>query len=124
MSVSQLRSKRTKTGARYKYRSKKLRELGSLPTFTKVAPKKSTTQRVRGANNKSRLLSEDNANVYDSKSKKFLKLKINSVKENPANRNFTRRNIITKGTLIETDKGTARVTNRPGQEGTINAVLV
>ena len=35
-----------------------------------------------------------------------------------------RRNILTKGAIIETDAGKAKITNRPGQEGTVNAVLV
>ena len=46
------------------------------------------------------------------------------VVENPANRHFVRRNIMTKGTVIETEKGKARITSRPGQDGTINAVLI
>jgi small subunit ribosomal protein S8e len=125
MAISQLRSKRTKTGSRYtSSRKKKLYELGSLPTLTKVGTKKVSTVRVTGANQKKKLFSTEEANLYDAKSKKYLKTKIVSVKENPANRNFTRRNIITKGTLIETEKGTAKVTNRPGQDGIINAVLV
>jgi small subunit ribosomal protein S8e len=35
-----------------------------------------------------------------------------------------RRAIITKGAIIETSKGNARVTSRPGQCGIINAVLL
>ena len=31
---------------------------------------------------------------------------------------------MTKGTIIETEKGKAKITSRPGQEGSINAVLV
>jgi small subunit ribosomal protein S8e len=33
-------------------------------------------------------------------------------------------NIITKGAVIETDAGKARVTSRPGQHGVVNAVLL
>lgn len=125
MAISQFRSKRTKTGSRYrKSRKKKLRDLGSMPTLSKIGKRKTSTARTRGSNRKQRVLSDDIANIYDSKSKKYEKVKIISVHENPANRNYTRRNIITKGTIIETEKGNARVTNRPGQEGTINAVLV
>jgi len=35
-----------------------------------------------------------------------------------------RRNIITKGAILQTDLGKVRVTNRPGQEGVINGILV
>ncbi|MFB6184110.1 MAG: 30S ribosomal protein S8e, partial [Haloarculaceae archaeon] len=44
--------------------------------------------------------------------------------ENPSNPNYARRNIITKGAIIETSEGRARVTSRPGQDGQVNAVLV
>jgi small subunit ribosomal protein S8e len=47
-----------------------------------------------------------------------------TIAENPSNRNFARRSIMTKGTVIETSAGKARITNRPGQEGAINAVLI
>ena len=60
----------------------------------------------------------------DPKTKKSSKAKINTVVDNPANRNFIRANILTKGTVVDTDKGKARITNRPGQEGTVNGVLI
>ena len=53
-----------------------------------------------------------------------MKAKIEIVTANPANRHYVRRNIMTKGTIIKTDKGDARVTSRPGQDGVINAVLI
>ena len=77
-----------------------------------------------GGSKKSRLLSSDIVNVYDPKTKKYEKLKIETVKENPANSNFIRRNIMTKGAIVKTSKGNARITSRPGQEGSINAILV
>ena len=64
------------------------------------------------------------ANIADSKTNKFTKAKIETVLESPANRHFTRRNILVKGTIIQTDKGKARVTSRPGQDGVINAILI
>ena len=60
----------------------------------------------------------------DRRTKKTVKSKILSVLENPANPNYVRRNIITKGAIIDTDIGTARVTSRPGQHGMINAILI
>ena len=64
------------------------------------------------------------ANLLDQKTKKYSKVKIKSVVESPSNRHYVRRNIITKGTVIDTEKGKAKVTSRPGQDGTINAVLI
>ena len=54
----------------------------------------------------------------------YKKVAIKGVVESPDNRNFARQNIITKGTVINTELGNAVVVNRPGREGNINAMLV
>ncbi|MBS3069981.1 30S ribosomal protein S8e [Candidatus Micrarchaeota archaeon] len=59
--------------------------------------------------------------VVDGKTKKT---RIKNVLENPANRHYARENIITKGAIVETEAGKARITSRPGQDGIANAVLV
>ena len=64
------------------------------------------------------------ANVLDPKTKKVKKAKIKVVVENKANVNFVRRNIITKGSVVNTKLGKVRVTSRPGQEGFVNGVLI
>ena len=78
--------------------------------------------RTKGGNTKIMLLAADVANV--AVDGKYQKAKISSVSDNKANAQFTRRNIITKGAVIETDIGKARVTSRPGQHGIVNAVLI
>jgi len=55
---------------------------------------------------------------------KAQKAKIINVLQTPDNRHFARENVITKGAIIETAIGKARVTSRPGQSGSVNAVLV
>ena len=47
-----------------------------------------------------------------------------NVIENPSNPHLVRRNILTKGAVVETKLGKAKVTSRPGQEGTLNGVLI
>lgn len=79
---------------------------------------------MTGGKRKTTTLTTDVANVFDPKAKKHYKVKIETITENPANQNYVRRNIMTRGAIIKTDKGLARVTSRPGQEGTINAVLI
>ena len=70
------------------------------------------------------MLSSNIINVYDKNEKKYKKSKIMTIVSNPANRHFVRRNILTRGAIVKTDLGNARITSRPGQEGTINGVLV
>ena len=126
MALSQLRSTRKPTGGRYKsgFRKKKLYELGREPAFTGLGARRAKTVRGRGSNLKVRLLGTDVANVFDPKTKKYAQAKIKTISGNPANRHFVRRNIMTRGAIIETEKGKARVTSRPGQDGSVNAVLV
>ncbi|HJK02918.1 MAG TPA: 30S ribosomal protein S8e, partial [Methanocorpusculum sp.] len=75
-------------------------------------------------NTKVRALRCEYANVSDKKTGKVQKVKINSVAENAANPNYVRRNLMTKGAIIATDLGKARIVSRPGQDGVINAVLL
>jgi small subunit ribosomal protein S8e len=122
---SQARSLRKPTGSRYRaYRKKRHHECGSEPVKTKIAQTKQKLFRVRGGNTKRVLLKTDVINLIEPKTKKAVKGTIKQVVDNPANRNFVRANILTKGTIVETDKGKARITNRPGQEGTVNGVLI
>ena len=51
-------------------------------------------------------------------------VEIKNVLETPSNRFLARQNIITKGTILETELGKVRVTNRPSQEGVINGILI
>ncbi len=125
MAISQTRPKRKTSGGRYRaWRKKRIYELGNLPSYTKLGKKSVKVIRGVGNNEKRALLSVDTANVYNPKEKKYEQLKIETILENPANRHFVRRNIMTKGTIIKTEKGKARITNRPGQEGVVNAVLI
>jgi len=125
MAISHHKAKKSPTGGKYKKsRKKKEFELGSSPTLTKLADLRKKKSRLIGGSTKTRLLSSNIANVLNPKTGKAAVAKITNVVGNPANRYFVRRNIITKGSIIETEKGRARVTSRPGQEGTINAVLI
>ena len=94
------------------------------PTLTKIGETKKRVVKVRGGNTKTRLVTDNYANVLDQKSGKYKKVKIDIVLENPGNRHYVRRNIMTKGTVIKTEMGKARITSRPGQDGIVNAVLV
>ncbi|MBR9682953.1 30S ribosomal protein S8e [Candidatus Woesearchaeota archaeon] len=124
MARTQLRSKRKASSGRYHpARSKRKSELARLPTLTHLAEKRTKQFRVQGGNIRQALLSVKEASITDKKGK-TQKTEILNVLENPANPNLVRRNILTKGTIIETKLGKAKVTSRPGQEGTLNAVLI
>ncbi len=117
--------KRKPSGGRKKaYRMKRRYEKGSFPTETTLGEPKQKIVRRHGNNTKTRLPHTNQANISDPSSGKTQKTEILRVIRNPANVDYDRRGVITKGTIIETPLGPARVTSRPGQHGLVNAILV
>jgi len=88
----------------------------------KLAPAKVKKLRTLGGNIKLVCLSNEYANV--TKNGKSKKVKIKNIIETHANRFFARQNVIVKGAIIETEIGNAKVTNRPSQEGVVQAIFV
>ena len=78
--------------------------------------------RRRGGHVTSGAITADFANVSDG-SGKTKKSKILRVKRSPANRDYERRGVVTKGAILETEAGEAAVTSRPTADGVVNAVL-
>jgi small subunit ribosomal protein S8e len=77
-----------------------------------------------GGGTKIRIAVADWAVVTDKASGKSSKSKLLRVVRNPANVDYQRRGVITKGAIVETELGQARITSRPGQHGVINAILL
>ncbi|MCW3977291.1 MAG: 30S ribosomal protein S8e [Candidatus Bathyarchaeota archaeon] len=118
-------NKRKASGGRKRAnRMKRKFERGSFPTETTLGKTKKKVSRRRGGNVKIRLLRASYANVSNLSTGKTIKTEILRVIKNPANVDYNRRGVITKGTIIETPLGTARITSRPGQDGLVNAVLL
>lgn len=105
------------------YRGKRKFEQGTYPAETTLGEPKRRVTRGFGGNKKVKLLNDKYVSVTDVKSGKTEKAEIVRVIRNPANVDYNRRGVITKGAEIETSIGTARVTSRPGNDGVINAVL-
>jgi small subunit ribosomal protein S8e len=111
------------TGGKYiKSRKKKRSEVPGQKRVVKVGEEKRKSSRVRGGKKKTFLLKSQTINLLVKDKTK--KAKIKNVLETPSNRFFARQNILTKGTIIDTDLGKARITNRPTQEGSVNGILI
>jgi len=126
MARYQGRSRRKPSGGLYKpFRKPRKYELGRdyIPTILSSAEIRRKL-RVCGGNFKLLLLKAMYANVSDPKRGITKRVRILKVVDNPANKNYARRGIITKGAIIETELGLAQVTSRPGQDGIINAKLI
>jgi len=113
------------TGGKYRdFRKKKKYSLLGIERKVKLRDKKQKTLRGRGGNKKTILLRDNNANIIDPETKKAKKTKIINVLETPSNRFLARQNILVKSAIIETELGKAKITNRPSQEGMVQAVLI
>ena len=125
MAIWQGGSMRKKSGGRRAMAHKKRKfEIGREPVLTTIGDDKRKYVRVRAGQTRVRMLKANTANVTNPKTGKTAQATIKTVTGNPANINYVRRNILTKGAIIQTSAGKARVTSRPGQHGAINAVLV
>jgi len=129
-----LKSKRKTTGAIRPSRrrcNKKLAWIGGNPSATTVDSEiKRHSENKRGKTTKVKLKAEQFVMVSDPKkpTEKIRKLEIVTVDENNADRQFARRNIITKSSILKVKDGSkelyVKVTSRPGQQGSINAILL
>jgi len=117
------RSLRKRSGGRLRpNRDRRKYEQGSEPTETTIGEQKLKTVDIRGTERKVRALRADTTSVATDDG--VVVGELLDVVENPANPNYARRNIVTKGAVVETSEGRARVTSRPGQDGQVNAVLL
>lgn len=121
--VENLLKRKITGGKRKAARSRRAYERDRYPAETTIGEDEIVIRRVRGGNIKVAVKKAQYANVVDE-SNKVVRVKILGVVKNPANKDYERRQVITKGTIIKTELGLARVTSRPGQDGVVNAVLV
>ena len=110
MALWQGKSNRKPTGGRLvANKGKRKFEIGREKQFTRIGEQ--SLKQYRGAGG-------------SVKANTVKKVKILTVKSNPADPNYVQRNIMNKGATITTEIGDAVVTSRPGQDGAINAVLL
>ena len=101
-------------------RKKRFYERKNQERVVHLKETKRKSLRVKGGNTKTIMLSSNQVNlVVNGKTKKSI---IKNVVETPQNTFLARQNRLMKGAIIMTSEGKAKITNRPSQEGHINAV--
>jgi len=114
------RTGRKISGGKYiKRRKKKSYEVAGQKRVVKLGEEKRKTKKTTGGNKKTFLLKTKFINISQKK-----KVEIKNVLETPSNRFLARQNILTKGTIVETEFGKVKITSRPSQEGMVNGVLI
>ena len=117
-------TKRKKTGGKKRaFRTHRVYEQGRQPVETQFGE----TQRkeVKGISriSKVKLVKADYVNVSNPATGTTERLEILDVVSNPAKADYNRRGVITKGTIVRTKKGLAKIVSRPGQDGSLSAVV-
>jgi len=121
-SIENLGTSKVTGGRRHPLRSRRKYEMDRFPNEAIIGKQITITRKVRGKNVKTAIKTIDSVNLaIDSKIKR---VKIIKVLENSTNNDYKRRGIISKGAILETEEGKCRVISRPGQHGTVNAILV
>jgi len=121
-SIENLGTSKVTGGRRHPLRSRRKYEMDRFPNEAVIGEQITITRKVRGKNVKTAIKTIDSVNLaIDSKIKR---VKIIKVLENATNSDYQRRGIISKGAILETEEGKCRVVSRPGQHGTVNAILV
>lgn len=116
--------KKISGGKYHRPRKKKKYELGRQSRVVKLKETKKKAVRTRGGNEKTVLLGCNTINIIDPKTKKAKVVKIKNVISTPSNVFLARQNVLTKGAIIDTESGKAKITNRPSQEGCVQGVLI
>jgi small subunit ribosomal protein S8e len=123
-SIENLGGRKLTGGRKVAMRGRRKFEIDRYPNEAVVGPAQIVVRRTRGNNIKVAFKTAEFANIIDHENKKITKSKILRVPKNPANRDYERRGVISKGAIIEIENGTARVVSRPGQDGVVNAIMV
>ena len=110
-------------GRKVQARGKRATEISTEKQFALVGEPKRKVYRKTGGNTLVRVLS-DNRCTVNGKDGKSTTATITTVVRNDANPNYTRRNILTKGAIVDTDKGHVKITSRPGHDGVLNGVVL
>jgi small subunit ribosomal protein S8e len=123
-SIENLGGRKLTGGRKVAMRGRRKFEIDRYPNEAVVGPSQVIARRIRGNNNKVAFKRAEFANVIDQENRRVTKSKILRVTKNPANRDYERRGVVSKGAIIESESGTARVLSRPGQDGVVNALLI
>ncbi|MFA5049658.1 MAG: 30S ribosomal protein S8e [Candidatus Micrarchaeia archaeon] len=107
---------------RGKQKDKKKCHYGRESSFTRIAEKEER-KKVCGRGNTEKIKLKKAQYVNVSNGGVVKKTKILAVLESQIP-DYVRRNIITRGAIVNTEMGKVRITNRVGQDGIINGTIV
>ncbi len=120
--IENLTKRKVTGGKRIAYRGRKKMERKSQPRVAKIGKSEVLTRRARGGNIIHYVISAEKISISTNEGTKNVKLL--SLASNPSNRDYERRGIITRGAIVMTEAGRAKVTSKPSKNGTLSGVLL
>ena len=122
-SVEGLKTSKITGGIRHPLKSRRKFQTDRYPNEALIGDQETSTRKTRGNNRKTGLKTVSHVNLVLSDAK-IKRSKIVKVLENKTNNDYQRRGVITKGAIVETKDGKCKIVSRPGQDGTLNGILV
>ena len=122
-SIENINTSKNTGGIRHPLKSRRKIDIDRFPNEALMGEQLTVTRKTRGNNRKTSLKTANVVNVVlaDGKIKSS---EIVKVLENKTNNDYQRRGVITKGAIVETKDGKCKIVSRPGQDGTLNGILV
>jgi len=122
-SVENLKTSKITGGIRHPLKSRRKFHIDRYPNEALMGEQLTVTRKTRGNNRKTSIKTANTVNIVlpDGKIKSSEILKVLA---NQTNNDYQRRGVITKGAIIETKDGECRIVSRPGQDGTLNGILL
>ena len=122
-SVEGLKTSKITGGIRHPLKSRRKFQTDRFPNEALMGDQETATRKTRGNNRKTGLKTASHVNLVLANAK-IKRSKIVKVLENPTNNDYQRRGVITKGAIVETKDGECKIVSRPGQDGTLNGILL
>ena len=122
-SVENLKTSKITGGHRHPLKSRRKYQTDRYPNEALMGDQITVTRKTRGNNRKTALRTANVINLVLANGK-IKSSEIVKVLENQTNSDYQRRGIITKGAIVETKDGKCKIVSRPGQDGTLNGILV
>ena len=122
-SIENLKTSKITGGKRHPLKTRQKFDIDRYPNEALMGEQETATRKTRGNNRKTALKTVSHVNLVLPDTK-IIRTKITRVLENQTNNDYQRRGVITKGAIVETKDGKCKIVSRPGQNGTLNGILV
>ena len=122
-SVENLKTSKITGGHRHPLKSRRKFHIDRFPNEALMGEQTTVTRKTRGNNRKTAIKTANAVNIVIADGK-IKSSEIVKVLENQTNNDYQRRGIITKGAIVETKDGKCKIVSRPGQDGTLNGILL